>query len=119
MVDWGTCDGRGWCLLLTTNWSSLDHDGVYVIWTAATAQMSPRRAVYVGQGNIRERLNAHADSAEILGFGSVQTPILATWASSPNPEWRNRVERYLADFYRPFVGKQWPPDQPLQVNVPF
>ena len=77
------------------------------------------RAVRLGQGDIRDRVERHRNYKEITkykGYGSMYV----TWAVIPKtPETLvTRVESYLADQYKPLVGQY--PDGPHEiVNLPW
>ena len=66
-------------------------DGVYIIWHAG----NPGYIVYIGQGNVRDRLGQHRNNAKILSYAA-KGVLLVTWASVSAAQ-RDGVERYLAD----------------------
>lgn len=111
-LEWMRCSGNDWCSLLDVDLNSplLQGMGVYVIWTAWG------RTIYVGQGIISERLEAHRSDPIILQFRD--GGLWVTWATVPNDDTRNGVERYLADQLRPAVGSAYPQVFPLAVNLP-
>src|SRR5712691_6954545 len=97
---WNKCQGNVWCPLLTVN---LQHPhfqnlaGVYIIWHGGQAPWT----VYVGQGNIAERLAEHRTDPRILQYSSLG--LFVTWASVIAPL-RDGIERYLADKLKPKEG---------------
>ena len=115
VVDWTKCEPNRWCNLLDLNLGSVDEDteGVYVIWSTGNRN----RAVYVGQGNIRQRLAAHRIDDDILDCKQADGNLLVTWAEIHEDE-RDGVERYLADHYDPVVGDIHPDADPITVNLP-
>ena len=111
-VEWQTCDGDdGWCRLVDVNLGSVaSGEGVYIIWTAEG------RVLYVGQGNIRDRLQAHRTDPRIQQFSG--GGLWVTWAYLADLATRNGVERHLADQFLPAVGEAHPRVFPLAVNHP-
>jgi len=71
--------------------------------------------VYVGQGNIRDRLGRHRDDPRIQAY--TKFGLYTTWASVESAK-RDGVETYLADFYQPLVGERRPDAAPIRVNLP-
>jgi hypothetical protein len=86
-------------------------EGVYIIWRSAD-----RRVVRVGQGAIADRLSAHRADPLILAHG-LTGELLVTWAQV-SPLYRDGVERYLGEYYKPLVGKVFPDVRPILVNLP-
>lgn len=114
-VDWIKCRGGSWCRLNTLNLNSGHFDnleGVYLIWYGGT---NPR-AVYVGQGNIRERLSAHRQNEIIQEYKNFGT-LLVTWAEVP-ADLCDGVEVFLVNAYNPLVGERFPDAYPITVNLP-
>jgi hypothetical protein len=114
-LDWQKCTGDQWCnfIKLNLNHSHFDNlEGVYIIWHGA-----PNPAVvYVGQGIIRDRLNYHRQSQEILGFSNLN--LYVTWAEVDSSS-RDGVEAYLANYWHPKVGEKHPNAVPIPVNSPW
>ena len=79
-LQWTKCQGEIWCKLNTVNLSHAhfnDKDGVYIIWHGG-----PNAAtVYVGQGNIRDRLTQHRNNSLIQQYDKLG--LYVTWASVP------------------------------------
>ena len=74
-VKWGVCRSNTWCgfrtLILEDD---LDKSyGVYIIWMEA----SSRGIIYVGEGNIRERIRSHRND---LRFSNIWAGSYVTWA---------------------------------------
>ena len=119
-LNWNKCEGNVWCSLFSLN---LAHphfhglEGVYIIWHGGP---NPR-TVYVGQGNVRERLTAHRSDPQVLQY-SVHG-LFATWAAV-RANSRSGIERYLADTLDPLVGVSHPrvtpiPVAPIAVTFPW
>ena len=92
-----------------------DLEGVYIIWRASG--IIPK-AIYVGQGIIKNRLYAHRSNPDILQYYSKAKPLYVAWAEVPW-DYRTGVEMYLHDELTPLVGE--PPQgnpTPLRVNLP-
>ena len=114
-VNWIKCQESNWCPFLTLN---LDHghfvglNGVYVIWHGG---MNPS-TVYVGKGQIADRIRAHRNSDDILKFSYLG--LFVTWAQV-SPSQQGGVERFLADHLNPKVGRAHPQATPIPVNFPW
>jgi hypothetical protein len=110
-LTWTKCQGGQFCPLETVNLSSVETDGVYIIWHNSSAKV-----IYVGQGDIKERLTKHRSSPDILAHRGSGL-LLVTWASVTDSEGRLRIERYLHKVYSPLASScSYGPDEP--VNLP-
>ena len=115
---WNQCKGDAWCKLATVN---LEHEhfdgmeGVYVIWHGWLGDDEPA-TVYVGQGEIRNRLLKHRKDPEVQEYR--HHTLFATWAEVDRGS-RDGVERYLADRLNPKVGDHHPDVAPIEVNLPW
>ncbi len=111
-LDWGTCGESGaWCRLLSLNTEHQLFDGmvgVYVIWQAKGP------VIRIGQGNIRDRVNAHKHDRDIIEYSN----LYVTWARVQHSQ-LDGVERYLANELNPIVGEQFPNASPINVNLPW
>lgn len=113
-LKWNMCQGDVWCKLNAVN---LEHEhfnnmhGVYVIWHGGTDP----KVVYVGQGNIKERLSEHRRDPRIQSFDYLD--LYVTWAAVPE-EYRDAIELYLANSWAPRVGKHQPEVPPMKVAPP-
>lgn len=110
-VHWVKSMKNTWLDFETFN---LSHDlgrGVYIIWYSG----NPGHVVYVGQGDIAERLRSHRERREILQYRSYGK-LKVTWASVPFYQ-RDGVERYLAERYKPLAGDRYPDCEPIAVNL--
>ena len=114
-LNWNKCEGNSWCPFLTVN---LQHPyfrnlgGVYIIWHGGQQAST----VYVGQGNIADRLAHHRLEPGILKYSPLG--LFVTWASV-DPSLRDGVERYLADKLQPKEGLAHPDVNPIAVNLPW
>lgn len=114
-VNWIKCEGDEWCPFLTVNLSHshfTNLSGVYVIWHGG----SNPSTVYVGRGNIAQRIREHRNSDEILKFSHLG--LFVIWAQVA-PSSQEGVERFLADSLMPKVGTAHPNVPPIQVNFPW
>src|SRR5574341_1138572 len=85
--------------------------GVYIIWYGG-----PNAAtVYVGQGEIKERLNQHRSNQQIQSYDHLG--LYVTWASVAQSS-RDGVEAYLAGRLSPKVGEAHPNATSIEVNLP-
>lgn len=115
VLNWMKCVGDAWCKLNAVN---LDHShfnelaGVYMIWHGG----SKPHVVYVGQGDIKDRLKAHRKESDIQQYANLE--LFVTWASVA-PEYRDGVEAYLADHWKPKVGSRHPVVNRIQTNSPW
>ena len=90
--------------------------GVYIIWVGGK---EPQVVVYVGQGNIKERLTEHRKNPEIFLYGDVlDTDLYVTWATVARQNC-DAVEAYLADKWDPKVGERHPQAPHIAVNSPW
>jgi hypothetical protein len=113
-VTWIKSQADTWLAFETFNLETCTtNPGVYVIWHAG----NPGRVVYIGQGNVRDRLTAHRDNSEVTAYRASGT-LYVTWASVPARS-LDGVERYLADSWKPLAGDHHPNVQPIPVNSPF
>ena len=112
---WTRCQSEVWCKLNAVNLAH-EHfsgiEGVYVIWHGGTEP----KVVYVGQGEIKERLHAHRQDSAVQRYAYLG--LYVTWAAVPEPD-RNGVEAYLADKWNPLVGEIHPDVDPIIVNSPW
>lgn len=112
-LHWFKCKGGVWCGLKTLNLDTVDEEGVYIIWHAS----NPSEVVYVGQGDVADRISKHRNNNEITEYESAGK-LHVTWATVPAHQ-RDGVERYLADKLNPLVGDVHPQATPISVNLPW
>lgn len=115
ILNWIKCTGNQWCDFFNLNLNHPHFDnleGIYIIWHGA-----PNPAVvYVGQGNIRDRILTHRNEEAITRYRS--NGLFVTWAPVAS-SFRDGVERYLAERWNPLVGRAHPQVMPIQVNSPW
>jgi hypothetical protein len=112
-VDWIRSRADAWLEFETFDLSTAFGEGVYIVWHAG----QPSRVVKVGQGEIPERLDAHRRDDTICAYRRFGT-LYVTWAIVP-VAYRDGVERYLGDYWKPLVGDRFPNVLPIAVNQPF
>lgn len=112
-VHWTKLTSGNWCKLHTVDLQNVTTGGVYVIWHSG----NPSRVVYVGQGDVKSRLESHRMNDKICAYAS-HGELFVTWASVPAAQ-RDGVERYLADTWNPQVGDAYPQAAPIAVNSPW
>lgn len=83
-------------------------EGVYVIWQA----QGP--VIRLGQGIIKNRIADHRNSRLITRYEN----LYVTWAPLIT-QYRDGVERYLAETLKPKVGDAFPDSYPIEVNLPW
>ncbi len=97
LLQWTRCEGNVYCTLLRVDISDQDGDGVYIIWNGTSGQ-----AIYVGQGDIKERLVSHRGSDLVHTYG--YEALLVTWAFVSDLEERLSIERYLHQVLTPVAS---------------
>lgn len=114
-LHWITYQDGTWCDLFGLNLADpavRNAAGVYVIWKGG---WSPE-TLWVGQGQIAERLAAHR--AKPAFQGRYTEGVYVTWALV-QPPYRDGVESYIFGALRPVLGQRTPTAVPLQVNLPW
>ena len=114
-LKWVKCEGNRWCELFTVNLQSPHFhglEGVYIIWHGGQKPWT----VYVGQGEIADRIRAHREDPQIRQYSPLG--LFVTWAQVPTYG-RDGIERFLADRLQPLVGVAHPSVTPATVNLPW
>ncbi len=115
ILNWIKCTGDQWCDFFNLNLNHPHFDnleGIYIIWHGA-----PNPAVvYIGQGNIRNRILAHRTETAILRHRT--NGLYVTWTLL-DTAYRDGVERYLAEKWHPLEGNSHPSVAPIAVNAPW
>ena len=117
-VNWNKCGNQNpqWCNLLSLD---LQHahftnlQGIYIIWHGGQKPWT----VYVGQGNIADRLAQHRRDPKILQYSPFG--LFVTWTPVGDLATRNGIERYLANQLTPREGDAHPQAVPIPVNFPW
>ncbi len=114
-LQWIKCTNGVWCSLPNLNLADPHFtglEGVYVIWHGGDTP----RTVYVGQGEIANRLTEHRSDPRVLLYQG--NGLLVTWAAI-SQQYRSGAERYLSDQLNPLVGERRPEVEPVPVNLPW
>ena len=116
-VSWQRCEGGVWCQLERIDldgpyFRSTKVRGVYLIWHAGPAP----NVVYVGQGNIADRLRHHRQDPQILSYRSCGH-LYVTWALLSDYH-LDGVEQFLANTFSPLVGYHSSNSNPIAVTLP-
>jgi hypothetical protein len=112
-VHWIKC-GDVWCSLNSVNLQDSHFDGlegIYIIWHGGNTPTTVR----VGQGVIRDRLAAHRNDPKVQAYSNLG--LYVTWISVAQP-YRNGMEAFLAQSFKPLVGEHFPNRTPIEVNFP-
>lgn len=121
-LDWYWKDVRGQRLDLFDNRPiSLllrNMQGVYIIWHEAYGGII-RKAVYVGQGNIGQRLSEHRNDWNILRHWINQRVLYVAYAFESSENRRLGVENYLHDNLKPLESNESSDQQPIPVRLPW
>ncbi|MEL6664939.1 MAG: hypothetical protein AAFQ24_02310 [Pseudomonadota bacterium] len=112
-LAWVKSTQNEWLDPRRVNWLSVDADGVYLIWKTGTVLSTPEY-IKAGQGNVRERMQAHMRDPRIIQFPSLRF----TYASVSQAQ-KDGVERFLGDALGPLVAERFPDVRPIRVNLPF
>ena len=92
-------------------------EGVYIIWYKPKLDII--QTVYVGKGEIRERLRSHQNDAQIRLYGpSSGNTLYVSWANVPS-DLQDGIEKYLHEKLRPLLGQRSPDATPVPVNMPW
>ena len=94
--------------------------GVYVIYLHTESHRV--RVIYVGHGNVRQRIKSHqkSESGVMSAVPRVQDryKLCVAWAIVKVRKDRKGIERYLAEELFPEAGELWHNDNPIKVNPP-
>ena len=113
-VTWFKCKSGNWCKFDSLDLGTIDEVGVYVI--GYESHTNSIYTIYVGQGDIAERLANHRSDERITKYRSHGT--LHTTGANVSTLYRNGVERYVADELKPLVGSRHPDVTPISINLP-
>jgi hypothetical protein len=112
-AKWVKSDTGRWLPLRTFDVENASGSGVYVIWHGGIFP----RIVRIGRGDIKTRLLAERDDAEVVRHGWYAT-LYVTWAILP-ASYQKGVERYLVNRWPPRVADTVPDVHPIAVNAPW
>jgi hypothetical protein len=80
--------------------------GIYVLRSGAYV-------VKLGYGNLRTRLKQDKKDLKIMAFPNLEV----TWGEVKQ-DYQKGIERFLDEFYKPFIGTRFYDDEPIIVNLP-
>jgi hypothetical protein len=114
-LNWYRCGEPGrWCSLLQVDLDCVEGDeGIYVIWHKGR----PARVVSVGQGVIAKRVGLERRDPGVLFYERFGT-LHVSWAVVP-PRYRDGIERFLIEEWKPLVGGRQLKAKPIPVNPPW
>ena len=113
-LKWVKCNsGKLWCNLKGVKLGKVKTTGVYIIWYFEDSDVV---VVRVGQGDIADRVSHHRNDKKIMDYEECGT-LYVTWAPVPESS-IDGIEKYLGDHLKPRVGKEFPPADPITVNLP-
>ncbi len=116
-VHWYKCGSGDWCRFDSLDLGTVNEHGVYVIWHAGLENV-PARVVYVGQGDVAERIASHRREEAFINCEGVYGRLYVTWASVRADQW-DGVEVYLSERWTPLIGELYPVAEPIPVNAPW
>ena len=88
-----------------------------LVWNKCQADAwCPFMTVYVGKGDIADRIQAHRDETNISQY--VPNIMFVTWAEVP-ADAQDGVESYLIKALKPLENKNDPTAVPTKVNTPW
>ena len=64
-LNWKRCDGNIWCPLERLDLDAVEDVGVYIIWYGGNPKGN---CVYVGQGDVADRLAKHLTNSKIMQY---------------------------------------------------
>ena len=119
-VKWEKCN-YSWGSFMDEDLKYIAEVGTYVIWRPVYHSYfgtdHPRRTVYVGSGNVADRIGKHREDKRIkICLG--KDKFLFTWTNLSKKSDRLGVEKYLAMRLDPIVGEKHPDVPPVRVNLP-
>ena len=104
-----TDDDWHWFPIVKLN--QINDEGVYVIRNG----LYLGNTLYVGQGNIAERLSEHKTTLRHKRYNIQDLWVAWATVSSEN---KNGVERFLYNYFKPIESKRCPEALPISVNLP-
>lgn len=105
--------GGGRIQLDTVKLDTITTQGVYVIYQLG----NPGAVVYVGKGDVSERLGCHRDDARFRSHRAKSALYVAF--ASVAAQSQEGVEKNLAVRFQPLVGERHPDVPEIAVNSPF
>lgn len=114
--SWTKSNIGNWLHLEAVDLRNVQTEGVYIIWYRGSQGRSGS-VVYVGQGDVAVRLAQHRQNQLIMRHNLSQK-LLVSWLALPS-QYRDGVERYLADTWQPLEGSSWPNAKHVRVAAPW
>jgi len=99
-------------------------EGVYVVCTEAQTPITAvkgelsRATIYVGSGNIRDRINEALSNPEVRAYEKDGAELNVACALVDSRQ-REGIERYLANVMKPRVGERHPDVDPIPATLPY
>lgn len=105
-----------WYELTDEGLEKISASGVYIIWWGEAVDPDSvfANVVYVGSGNIGQRLAAHRGDPRIMSQNEGRMYVTFAYV---HKDYRG-IEQYLADELKPVVGDRHPHEIPIEVNMP-
>lgn len=110
-LAWQKCQGDAWGSFLDVDLAHAHFnsmEGVYVIWQHSGP------VVRLGQGIIKDRIADHRTNRAITAYNN----LYVTWAPVL-AQYRDGIERYLANTLNPKIGDAFPNANQIAVNLPW
>ena len=114
-IDWVKNQNGNSYKLDELNLSSNHFDYMTGVYAICHGGYTPR-TVRVGQGFIRDRLQAHRQDQAVQYYAHLG--LYVAWASVPTDS-LNGVEAFLAQELNPLLGERFPNVFPIAVNLPW
>ena len=108
-LDWKKCDNGVWCDFMRMNLNSITIRGIYWIWCDGEYNFNDEfltNTVYIGQGNISERIFKHRRDSDITEY-SERGRLLVTWAHVIDHH-MDAVEGFFCNSYKPLAVERCP-----------
>ena len=117
-LDWIKCNNGSWCNFMHVDLNNVKTRGIYWIWCDGYYQLPEyhlANTVYIGQGNIAERIIGHRKNPRITEYND-RDRLLVTWAHVMD-EYLNAVEGYFCTMYKPRAMVRCPDiNEPVYIN---
>lgn len=121
-LNWHYKDFRGRPYELYSNRPSslilLNASGVYIIWYEQFGGII-KQAVYVGQGNIDQRLSAHRNDLNIIQHSINHGKLYVAYAIEPSLNEQLGIENYLHDSLNPLESNKSSNQPSIPVQLPW
>ncbi len=112
---WNRCQDGDWCPLMDLNLNHSHFDDMEWVYIIRHWWNNPK-VVRVGQWIIKNRLAEHRTNTQITKYQNLGLFVTRARVAA---EYRDWVEKYLADLYDPIVWERFPDRQSISVNSPW